>query len=330
MREQFDYREYPLDRQQIWIELWHKDFERTFTLRPIWRDTPRSTLPRYPGWIRTSFWKTGTFRKASLAIAPPVTIRILASRLCSGSKAPELRYNISIKRHLLSALISRMIVPIVILIQLFVIVVVIGTKQQAAGAIRRAPGRGHFHLRGILLCHPCGAQLATRRLEAYGLVYLESLYILTYFVILAVAINSVLLVAQPNLKLFRDYDNLWAEVFYWPTKFIPAKAGWESTVEKPRASIENHRTGTAPSGGGRDVRRTPLRVSYVSKSEGRLALDNRILLVRAGSLPPGKNVRSQVRINDPVLCLAAHFFRDSDGQKDKNTFGLGRSLRQPT
>ena len=44
----------------------------------------------------------------------------------------------------------------------------------------------------------------------------ESLYILTYFVILAVAINSVLLVAQPNLKLFRDYDNMWAEVIYWP------------------------------------------------------------------------------------------------------------------
>ncbi len=53
--------------------------------------------------------------------------------------------------------------------------------------------------------------------QAGGLVYLESLYILTYLVILAVAINSVLLVARPNLKLFRRYDNLWAEVLYWPT-----------------------------------------------------------------------------------------------------------------
>jgi hypothetical protein len=52
--------------------------------------------------------------------------------------------------------------------------------------------------------------------QAGGLVYLESLYVLTYFVILAVAINAVLLVARPNLKLFRRYDNLWAEVLYWP------------------------------------------------------------------------------------------------------------------
>ena len=62
-------------------------------------------------------------------------------------------------------------------------------------------------------------ELARRSLghvQATGFVYLESLYLLTYFVILAVAINSVLLVAQPNLRLFREYDNIWAEVFYWP------------------------------------------------------------------------------------------------------------------
>jgi hypothetical protein len=28
--------------------------------------------------------------------------------------------------------------------------------------------------------------------------------------------NSVLLVARPNLRLFRDYDNLWVRVLYWP------------------------------------------------------------------------------------------------------------------
>jgi hypothetical protein len=34
LREQFDYREYPLDRQQVWIELWHKDFEQRVYLAP--------------------------------------------------------------------------------------------------------------------------------------------------------------------------------------------------------------------------------------------------------------------------------------------------------
>jgi len=30
------------------------------------------------------------------------------------------------------------------------------------------------------------------------------------------ALDSVLLVARPNAAIFRDYDNLWAEVAYWP------------------------------------------------------------------------------------------------------------------
>ena len=47
--------------------------------------------------------------------------------------------------------------------------------------------------------------------QAGGIVYLESLYLLMYFAILAVAINSVLLVARPNLNLLREQDNLRAE-----------------------------------------------------------------------------------------------------------------------
>jgi hypothetical protein len=43
------------------------------------------------------------------------------------------------------------------------------------------------------------------------------LYILSYFAILAVALNSVLLVARPDLRLFREHDNMWAELLYWPT-----------------------------------------------------------------------------------------------------------------
>jgi hypothetical protein len=63
-----------------------------------------------------------------------------------------------------------------------------------------------------------GAQNSLRgEVQAGGLVYLESLYIITYLVILAVAINSMLLVTKPNLGLFRDYDNMWVEVLYWPT-----------------------------------------------------------------------------------------------------------------
>lgn len=41
-----------------------------------------------------------------------------------------------------------------------------------------------------------------------GLLYIESLYIVTYFVILGVALNSVLLLARPDLFLFRNYAEI--------------------------------------------------------------------------------------------------------------------------
>jgi hypothetical protein len=117
----------------------------------------------------------------------------------------------------LSALIARMIVPIVILIQLFVIVMVIGTKEKRLEQFGVRPGAVIFTCAAFFFATLVAHNSLRGDLRAHGLVYLESLYILTYFVILAVAINSVLLVALPNLKLFRDYDNLWAKVLYWPT-----------------------------------------------------------------------------------------------------------------
>ena len=107
--------------------------------------------------------------------------------------------------------------PLVILIQLFVIVVVIGTKEKRLEQFGVRPGAVIFTCAAFFFATLVAHNSLRGDLRAYGLVYLESLYILTYFVILAVAINSVLLVAKPNLKLFRDYDNLWTEVLYWPT-----------------------------------------------------------------------------------------------------------------
>jgi hypothetical protein len=132
-------------------------------------------------------------------------------------KSPELRYVISIKRHLLSALILRMIVPLVILIQLFVLVVVMGTKEQRLEQFGVRPGGVIFTCAAFFFATLVAHNSLRGDLRAYGLVYLEGLYILTYIVILAVAINSVLLVAKPNLNMFREYDNMWAEVLYWPT-----------------------------------------------------------------------------------------------------------------
>ena len=218
LREQFDYEEYPLDRQQIWIELWHKDFEQYNYLAPDLEGYTSLNPAALPALDKDLVLEDWDFQESYFSYRAP---RYNSSFGVQGyepdQRSPELRYNISIKRHLLSTLISRMIVPLVILIQLFVIVVVIGTKEKRLEQFGVRPGAVIFTCAAFFFATLVAHNSLRGDLSAHGLVYLESLYILTYFVILAVAINSVLLVAQPNLKLFLKYDNLWTEVLYWPT-----------------------------------------------------------------------------------------------------------------
>jgi hypothetical protein len=218
LREQFDYDRYPLDRNQIWLQLWHKDFERNVYLAPdLWAYTSLDpdTLPGLDSdivlenWdIQQSFFSYRANRyNANFGIQGYV----------ADIEQPELYYNISIKRDLLSALISRLIVPVVILIQLFVIVMVIGRDNKRLELFGVRPGAVIFTCAAFFFAVLVAQNSLRTELEAQSFVYLESLYLLTYVVILAVAINSVLLAAHPDLKLFREYDNMWAEISYWPS-----------------------------------------------------------------------------------------------------------------
>src|SRR5215212_5069496 len=218
LREQFDYSRYPLGRPQIWLQLWHPDFARNVYLSPDLEAYTSLDPAALPGVDPDLVLENWNIEQSFFSYRAN---RYNANFGIQGYEAdqlqPELYYNISIKRHLLSALISRLIVPIVILIQLFVLVVVIGTDRERLEKFGVRPGAIIFTCAAFFFAVLVAQNSLRTELQAYGFVYLESLYILTYFVILAVAINSVLLVARPDLRLFRDYDNIWSEVLYWPT-----------------------------------------------------------------------------------------------------------------
>jgi len=218
LREQFDYDRYPLDRNQIWLQLWHKDFERNVYLAPdlgAYTSLDPDTLPGLDSDIVLENWD---IQQSFLSYrANRYNANFGIQGYVADIEQPELYYNISIKRDLVSALISRLIVPVVILIQLFVIVMVIGRDNKRLEQFGVRPGAVIFTCAAFFFAVLVAQNSLRTELEAQGFVYLESLYLLTYVVILAVAINSVLLAAQPDLKLFREYDNLWAEISYWPS-----------------------------------------------------------------------------------------------------------------
>jgi hypothetical protein len=217
MRQEFDYSKYPLDRQAIWFQMWHPDFEREVYLVPDFAGYPSLAPTTLPGvdtdfvienWLTESSYFSYRLNRynANFGIAGYDSLR----------QEPELYFNISIKRGLLSPLIARLIVPVVILLQLFVIVLVIGTDNKRLEQFGVRPGAVIFTCAAFFFAVLVAQNALRDEVKSYGVVYLETVHLLTYLVILGVAVNSVLLVAKPDLALFRDNDNMWVEVVYWP------------------------------------------------------------------------------------------------------------------
>ena len=217
LREQFDFARYPLGRHQIKLRMWHPDYKRNVYLTPDLAAYGSIDPAAVPGvdpnlvledWdIQQAFFSYRTHRY-NTDFGTPGSV---ANQL-----HPELYYSIAVKRNLVSPFISRAIVPLVILVQLFVVVTVLSRNHERLENFGVRPGAVVFTGAAFFFAALVGHNSLRDEVKAPGFMYIESLYIITYFVILAVAFNSVLLVARPNLKLFRDYDNLWARVLYWP------------------------------------------------------------------------------------------------------------------
>jgi hypothetical protein len=128
---------------------------------------------------------------------------------------PELYFNVAIKRYILSPLFARGIAPLVILLQLFVIILVIGSDSKRLDLFGVKPGAVIFTCAAFFFVILVAENALRDEVKWYGVVYLESLHVISYFIILGVAANSVALVAFPQSKLFQS-DNLLSEVAYWP------------------------------------------------------------------------------------------------------------------
>lgn len=220
LREQFDYSAYPLDRQLFWLRIWNVDFAQDAYAVPDVRGYTSLDPTVGPGldsglvlenWeINQSYFSFRMNRyNSNFGIAGYDT----------GELLPELYFNVPLRRLILSPLVARGIAPLVILIQLFVIVMVIGTDSKRLEQFGVRPGAVIFTCAAFFFAVLLAENALRDEVKWYGIVYLETVHILTYFVILAVAANSVALVAFPQWELFRE-DNLWVEVLYWPAILV--------------------------------------------------------------------------------------------------------------
>ena len=141
LREQFDYRKYPLGRHQIWLRMWHPDYERNVYLTPDLGAYTSLVPAALPGVDTDLVLENWDMQQSFFQLShPPLQYALGIPGYQAEQLHPELYYSIAVKRYLLSPLISRTIVPIVFLINLFLVVLMIGrgSKRRENFGVRPA------------------------------------------------------------------------------------------------------------------------------------------------------------------------------------------------
>lgn len=217
LRETFNYSQFPMDRHQIRLRMWHPDFERNVFLVPDLSAYTTTTPFALPGvdtglvledWdLLNSYFSFRTYTQNS---------DFGASTYIANAVHPELYYIIDVRRQLISPLIARGITPLVTLVTIFVLVTVLSKDEKRRDKFGVTPGSvtivGTGFLFAVLLSH----NAMRDSVKATGILYLGCLYIITYVAILGVVLDAVLVVGRPNLRLFRHHDNLIVRLLFWP------------------------------------------------------------------------------------------------------------------
>jgi hypothetical protein len=120
LRETFDYRRYPFDRQDVWLRLWHPDLDRRVVLVPDFASFPDVSPASRPG-LESQFVRQGwhpaytAFSYASNAYNTSFGY----GRQPAPEGYPELYFSVGLKRDFVRPLLENIIPLIVVLALLF-------------------------------------------------------------------------------------------------------------------------------------------------------------------------------------------------------------------
>lgn len=220
IRERFEYSEFPFDKEQFWIRMWHEEFDKKIVLVPdfaSYSNINPGSLPGIeedlvlPGWDTISSYFT--------YVENSYNTNFGISNYVGQYDFPELHFNILVKRKILDKFISHFVPIIIVLFMLFAILMLgrndgdtglLGfnslTSVSACSALFFVVIFNHINLRKEL-CVP-------------GIVYMEYFYFVTYLVLLFVSVNSIVLVFCKNHKFFYYGDNLVSRLIFWPVTTV--------------------------------------------------------------------------------------------------------------
>ncbi len=217
VREKFDYHTYPLDRQDVWLRMWHADFNSGALLVP--------DLSGYPPWQDKQFlgvdretvfdeWVPNyTFFSYNKI---PYSASFGYGRFVKATGRPELYFNMGFKRGVYGAFIGNLI-PI-----LFISVMMFASLFPGSIDTEDAEATG-FNTLGFIsfavtLLLVAVFQHTTIRSAVGGgaLSHLDYLMFVIYFVICLITLNAIVIRSVRPPRWIHWGNNLISKALYWP------------------------------------------------------------------------------------------------------------------
>lgn len=221
LRQRYTYKKFPIDRQNVWLRIWHRDFDKGALLVPDWESYTQPFNPAalsgldqefvregwttlYTGFSYQTFNYSSSFGMGKYAESPP---------------HPELYFNVGLKRDVTGPLITR-IVPVVVVALLLYAALYLTRRQEKKGEIVG------FNIFTVLSY--CAALFfvividhATVRstLAPESLIYLDFFYFVLYILTAFVSLNSILLGVSDDIWIVEYRDNAIPNYLYWPIFF---------------------------------------------------------------------------------------------------------------
>lgn len=217
LRNRFDYSDFPFDTQQMVVSLRHADQSQNVLLVPELASYRLLNSSARPG-VHSKLWMPGWNLEGSFFsydVFPQLVDPGVVGQSAIG-ETTELRFNLVVRRRFLTPFISY-IVPILIVTALLYGVVIMSSPNQDQQS------KSGFNVFGVL--GTCGAFFFTvalmhidlrRGIDAEVVTYLESLYLISYVLLVAVSLNSLLFITTDSIWLVEYRDNLLAKLLYWP------------------------------------------------------------------------------------------------------------------
>ncbi|WP_428261498.1 hypothetical protein [Haliangium sp.] len=224
LRQPFDYSLYPLDQHNVWIRLWHQEFDGNVVLVPdlsSYKDTAAGVAFGLDHELVPGGWKIEEtfffYRSENYDTDFGIDSYI------GQTGFPELHFNVVVSRKFMNAFVINLVPLIVVITLLFSVMMIVTSDEKKMGTFgfstSGALGTASALFFVVMLAH---IQLREQFAGA-GIVYLEWFYLVTYVAILLVSLDIYVFTAgkpEGRLRFVFYRDNLLAKLLYWPTILV--------------------------------------------------------------------------------------------------------------